>query len=254
MIDCSLIPSYECNLKCWFCMYDCGPNKKDVLDIKKAEYFISNVNFSMINQFGFYGGEISINLSLYQKFINLIPTNIPKFTITNGAWSRNPIDTENFINFITNNKIYTKISCTPEHKKYQNQEVLKKVCKENKNIKIKNNDDTKAKLLPMGRLSNQPFSCSFKCTRILPNQPFRIALEPDGSVIFQNCDGVYPKVGNYKSYLEEIEKNIHNLIERIGNLYLCLNVNCNSSCQICNGKRFSQLDNIYDEKGGIENV
>lgn len=214
MIDCSFIPSYECNLKCWFCMYNCGSNQKSTLDIEKTKYFISKINFSKINQFGFYGGEISINLDLYQKFIDLVPTHFPKFTITNGTWSRNLIDKEKFINFITTNKIYTKVSCTPEHIKHQNQKVLKEVCKEYKNIKIKENDDTKSKLLPMGRLSNRPFSCSFKCTKLSSNQPFRIALEPDGSVIFQNCDGIYPTVGSYKNSLEEIEKNIYELIEK----------------------------------------
>jgi len=214
MIDCSLIPSYECNLKCWFCMYDCGPNKKNILDIEKAKYFISKINFSKINQIGFYGGEISINLDLYQKFINLIPNEIPKFTITNGSWSRNLYNTNKFIRFVNNNKLYTKISCTPEHKKYQNKKVLKRVTRKYKNIKIKDNDDTKSKLLPMGRLSHHPFSCSFKCTKIPPKQPFRIALEPDGSVIFQNCDGVYPSIGSYKNSLEEIEKNIYHLIKK----------------------------------------
>jgi len=214
MIDCSFIPSYKCNLKCWFCMYNCDLDKKETLSIKKVKHFISKINFSKINQFGFYGGEISINLNLYQKFINLVPDDIPKFTITNGSWSTNSDNTEKFVKFVKNNKITTKISCTPEHKKHQNQEILQEVCKKYKNIKIKDNDDTKSKLLPMGRLSNRPFSCNFKCLKIPQGQPFRIALEPDGSIIFQNCDGVYPVIGNCTNSLEEIEENIYKLIEK----------------------------------------
>ncbi len=202
MFDLSFIPSYKCNLKCWFCMYDCSPSNKEKLDIEKAKNFITDIDLSKINQFGFYGGEISIDLPLYQKFINIIPKNIPKFTITNGSWSRSTKNTNIFLDFISKNNIYTKVSSTNEHKKFQNQEVLIEVVNKRKYkdiIKIKENDDTKTKLLPMGRLSNQGFSCSLKCTKIPSDQPFRIALEPSGNIMFQNCDGIYPIVGNYKN-------------------------------------------------------
>ncbi len=66
----------------------------------------------------------------------------------------------------------------------------------------------------MGRLSNRSSSCTFKCLKIPKNKPFRIALEPNGNIIFQNCDGIYPVIGNYKNSLKEIEKNIYKLIYR----------------------------------------
>ena len=215
MFDCSFIPSYQCNLKCWFCMYDCGPSKKDILDIDKARHFIVRMDLSKIHMFGFYGGEISINQKLYQQFINLTSSSIPRFTITNGVWSKNKIETRKFLDFIFHNNLYTKVSSTPEHIKNQDRRVLEALNRNHLfNVHLKKNDDTKAKLLPMGRLKDRPFSCTHKCKRIPKGDPYRIALEPNGEVIFQNCDGVYPVVGSYRSTLEEIKKNIHNIIKK----------------------------------------
>jgi len=82
-------------------------------------------------------------------------------------------------------------------------------------IWLKENDDIADGLHPMGRLSHMPFSCSFRCLKI---RPFRIALRPDGKVIFQCCDGVYPVVGDYTSTLDNIEWSIRNIIQ-----YKCSN-------------------------------
>jgi hypothetical protein len=213
MFDLSFIPSYKCDLKCWFCMYDCSPDNKEKLDIDKARHFIVRLDLSKIHMFGFYGGEISINQRLYQKFINLTSSKIPRFTITNGSWSKDKIKTRQFLDFIFYNNLETKVSSTPEHIRNQNREVLEALDRNNSfNIKLKENDDTKAKLLPMGRLANKTFNCSLKCTKVPKDHPYRIALEPNGEVIFQNCDGVYPVVGTYENSLEEIKNNIHNII------------------------------------------
>jgi len=215
MFDCSFIPSYECNLKCWFCMYDCGPDKKEVLDIDKAKYFVNRLDFDKIHMFGFYGGEISINQKLYQQFINLVPLNKPKFTITNGSWSKDKIETRKFLEFAFRNNLMIKVSRTPNHVKYQNKDVIWALNRTHLyNVYLKENDDTQSRLLPMGRLKNRSFSCTRKCTRIPDKNLYRIAMEPNGNVIFQNCDGVYPVVGKWYNSLEEIEKRICNIIEK----------------------------------------
>ncbi|MFW9871730.1 MAG: radical SAM protein [Candidatus Thorarchaeota archaeon] len=216
MFDLSFIPSYKCNLNCWFCMYDCGPDKIESLDINNAKYFIDNLDLSKIHMFGFYGGEVSVDKELYQKFIDLTPENIPRFTITNGSWSSDKDEAKKFLKFIYKNKLDTKISNTKEHRNFQDREFLNVLIKYTKpylKMYIKENDDTKSRLLPMGRLSRRPFSCSKKCTQV-DGDLYRIAMEPNGNIIFQNCDGVYPVVGNYKNTLEEIEERIYNIIEK----------------------------------------
>jgi hypothetical protein len=192
-------------------MYKGGPEQKQTLELCKAEHFLLNVDLSKINSFGFYGGEISVNMDLYQKFIDLTPRTKPRFTITNGTWSKDFEKAYQFIVFAINNLLWVKVSSTIEHKKHQNENRLKHLVELTQNlIHIKENDDTKSRLLPMGRLSNQPFSCTMRCLKM--KEPYRIAMQPDGNIIFQSCDGVYPIVGNWENSLSDIELNVRRII------------------------------------------
>jgi len=211
VFDLTFIPSFKCNLACWFCMYSGGPNHKNELSINKAKYFLRSLDLSKINAFGFYGGEISINMPLYQKFIDLTPKEIPRFTISNGSWTADSKLTWDFLHFIADNRLWVKVSATSEHKKWQNKERLEGCITLYKDlIYQKEHDDTKYHLLPMGRLANKPFSCTKKCLRM--PKPYRIAMTPTGDIIFQNCDGVYQIVGTWMSSLQGIEDNIKRIL------------------------------------------
>ena len=214
-IDLSIIPTHECNLQCWFCMYNSSPDNKNRLDYKLTKKFFKTVDWNIINSIGFYGGEISINMKLYQDFINLIPEDIPKFTITNGSWSKNRFNTLEFLEFAMINKLRIKVSNTAEHRKYQDTEFLKEIeTILEGNLFIKKNDDTLGKLLPMGRLIHQNKECTMKCKNVSKSvfsgdlDAFRMALEPNGSIILQSCDGRYPIIGNYYNSFNQIVENL----------------------------------------------
>lgn len=150
-IDLSIISSYKCNLTCWFCMYDAGPEKNEWLDLGKLKEFLLTVDWRKINSIGFYGGEVSQWLDKLQEYIDLIPDAVSKFCITNGSWSRDFILTGKFIDFVLDNKLWVKISNTDEHRKYQNVKLLKLLEKSSKGyILVKERDDTKSRLNPMG--------------------------------------------------------------------------------------------------------
>jgi len=210
--DFSIIPSLKCNLECPFCMYNSGPNVTTELNYIKTVKFLATVDWEMINSWGFYGGEPSINLPLYQKFIDLIPNNIPKFIITNGTWSVDTQDCLDFIRFVDNNKLHIVVSGTPYHMRYQNRVVLesfKEICPEGFTLK---EDD---KIQPMGRASKNNWKCTNKCTTY--DCATRIGLFPDGSILFQNCDGVYPYVQTYHNSFGLLKNNIDRIIKKCKN-------------------------------------
>jgi len=214
--DLSIIPSYECNLQCWFCMYECSSTNLKTLNYELTKQFIGTIDWSKIASFGFYGGEVSINIPMYQKFIDLIPKNIPKFIITNGAWSTDTIKTLDMISFIGKNELRTKVSNTAEHRRYQDITVLDDLERmSNGKIYVKKNDDTKGKLLSMGRLSHIPVECTKKCEDLsIPmngsEKVCRMGLEPNGDIILQSCDGRYPVVGSYRMTFEQIVERYKN--------------------------------------------
>ncbi|RJR07912.1 hypothetical protein C4588_06085 [Candidatus Parcubacteria bacterium] len=198
-IDFSFIPSLQCNLSCPFCMYDCSLEKIDELDFEKTKSFLKTVDWGMINSCGFYGGEVSINLELYQKFIDLVPDAIPKFTISNGAWSREPEMFSRFLNFLNRNELFLVVSGTEFHKRHQNLEVLKILKDEcSDGIRLKDGDE----IHPMGRARLDKWSCSNKCQT--HTNPIRLGLFPDGNILFQNCDGSYPIIQTYNQPFEGI--------------------------------------------------
>lgn len=211
-IDLSFIPSLECNIECPFCMYNAGPTNTDQLDFEKTKTFTKNINWNLINSIGFYGGEPSINMPLYQKFIDLIPSHISKFTISNGTWSNSLDETTNFFEFLMVNNLYLVISGTPYHKKHQNLMTLQILKNEfPDHIRLKDDD----KIHPMGRASKIDWTCTKKCQTF--DIPIRLGLFPNGNILFQNCDGVYPVV---QTYLDSFS----NIIERAGmTKYKCWN-------------------------------
>lgn len=183
-------------------MYDCSDKKTEMININNLRRFISTIHWNKINSIGLYGGEISQYISTCDEILNMIPKSIPKFCITNGSWTGadNYLGIR-FLYFCKTHDIKIVISSTSEHKKFQDQDVIKKLI-EYDNVILKE-DDTLNKMNPMGRLKKDDWSCGFKCKNI--NKPKRFAICPNGDTIFQNCDGVYPIVSNYMKDFDSLE-------------------------------------------------
>lgn len=201
-IDFSIIPSFRCNLNCWFCMYDCGPDNKTTLDYYKTLEFIMTFDWSQINAFGFYGGEPSIEMELYDDFIAMIPKDIYKFVITNGSWSTNSKKAVDFLRWCHLHSFHVIVSGTPEHVLNQNRSFLEELhdaCPDG--LELKKPDEIHAQ----GRAANHDWvekDCKFTCRRTDRNM--RLGLRPDGKVIFQNCHGEYHTVQTYNEPFDGI--------------------------------------------------
>lgn len=195
-IDFSIIPSFKCNLECWFCMYDCGPNNEIKLDYWETLSFISEFDWNKINAFGFYGGEPSIEMDLYQDFISMIPSKIPRFVITNGVWSNDLKFASAFLTWCSTNRLHIIVSGTPEHIANQDREYLEYLNRECPNgLELKKADVIHAQ----GRAKNYDNvsrDCEYTCQR--SDRNMRLGLRPDGNVIFQNCHGEYHTIQTYK--------------------------------------------------------
>jgi hypothetical protein len=196
-VDFSFIPSLRCNIECSFCMYDCSPRNNTILDIDDARIFLETVDWQRIGSWGFYGGEVSIEMDLYQKFIDLIRPSIPKFTITNGSWTNNEITRKEFFFFAYRNGLSVIVSGTNEHKAFQNSSIVSRLS-DCSGIHFKGDDD----IHPMGRAAREGWKCGKKC--LTHPQPIRLAMFPGGHIILQNCDGVYPVIGNYRDHFKDI--------------------------------------------------
>jgi len=220
-IDFSIMPSFYCNLRCWFCMYDCSPENRRVLDYKKTKVFISKFDWKLINAFGFYGGEPSIFTHSYEPFVCLIPDEIPRFVITNGTWSVSEDYTELFLNWCAKHRFHIIVSSTPDHIKYQNRVFLENLAKElDGALELKNPDEIHAQGRAKGH-DGVISDCKLTCQRTDRN--IRLGLKPDGNIVFQNCHGEYHVVQTYedefsgiiertnqivgKCYKQKIEKN-----------------------------------------------
>lgn len=213
-IDLSVVPSYECNLTCWFCMYDCGPDKKQQINLYDLASWFGSVDWDMINWVGVYGGEPSINIDLYESVLKMYPKGNPRFTISNGAWSIDKYKTLEFLSFVSRNRLYCRVSSTPEHKKAQDMRVIE-ILNNWRIIDYKENDDTKGILLPMGRLKDR--AKDFKCKRqcLTWEGGYRVAVRPEGTIIFQSCKGIYPVVSDiskpFSHAVEMINKGLENV-------------------------------------------
>ena len=84
-VDFSFMPSLQCDLSCAHCMYNSSPFNKAELDFDQTARFVETIDWRLINSCGFYGGEPGINTPMYERFMELVPSAIPKFTITDGT-------------------------------------------------------------------------------------------------------------------------------------------------------------------------
>jgi len=188
--DISFMATLKCDLECPFCMYDSSPEKDDIIDFDLLSGFIKTIDMDMVNAFGFYGGEPAVAMNLFGEVVELLPPQKPKFVITNGAWSTNPDKTEKFLSWAKSYNMKVFVSGTKYHQKFQDLKILEELAN-NGSVILKEPD---SKMLPMGKLSHAHVKCSKKCLSY--KCCTRIAVRPDNAIIFQNCDGVYPVIGN----------------------------------------------------------
>ncbi len=204
LYDFSLLPSLECDLSCWFCMYAAGPSNQTTLNHAKTAAYVATWDWSMIPTVGFYGGEPSINTELYQRFIDLLPPEKPRFTISNGAWSTDRDRTHDFLRWCGTNALRVIVSGTPEHTIHQNRKLLENMVESNEWLTVKGDDD----IHPMGRAAGT-VSCTQKCG--WHEQQTRLAVFPTGDIILQNCDGAYPVISDYTQPFGELDKHVRRI-------------------------------------------
>ena len=206
MYDLSFIYTKQCDLACSFCMYRSGPSVRDGINLTQLEMWLTSVDMSRIASFGVYGGEVSVAYEGFGACLDLVSyLGKPQFVLTNGSWSRDFGKTTEFLKFCNKYRLFVVVSGTAEHRRYQNREVLESLAEAQPNaFRLKPLEEN---FHAMGRLEGAiPFSCSGKC--IWWNRALRIAVQPDGAVIFQNCDGVYPIVGHIYETFAEIDARI----------------------------------------------
>lgn len=206
--DLSFMYTKRCDLACSFCMYRSGPAVQGTLDLAKLEHWLHTVDPERIASFGVYGGEPGIDLMGFGRCLVLAERIIgvrPRFVITNGTWSTDAARTERFLDWAGQHRLSIVVSGTPEHRKFQDRKVLENLAAQQPTaIRLKPEEEN---LHAMGRLEGKmPFSCSMKC--VSWDRALRIAVQPDGSVIYQNCDGVYPVVGTISETFTEIDSRV----------------------------------------------
>jgi len=198
MIELSIVYSFKCDLNCTFCMYNSSKEVSHTMNLKILKNFIKTIDWKQIKQIGIFGGEISLFINEYEKILSMIPSEVKIMCITNGTWSLNKTKTKKFLSFINKfrNIFLIKISNTNEHNKYQNKTILKEIT-ENDNRFIIKKDDTKNKLLPMGRLNLIENNCTKTC--LLNEESKRYTIFPNFDIMYQSCDGKNPIIGNIKN-------------------------------------------------------
>lgn len=209
-IDLSFIASLECDLACAHCMYDSSPRNKSRLNYERVRGWISTVDWDDIHACGFYGGEPALLLEWYERFIFLVPERIPKFIITNGTWSKDTKRTEEFLSFVDKHAMKVVVSGTKWHTGFQDVDVLLRL-KEQEKIIYKGEE---TQIIPMGRAS---LWMGNKCTTLCQrwNKPWRIAIHPTKDIIFQSCDGSYPKLQTLDEPFGAVEGNIRQLLTNV---------------------------------------
>ena len=206
--DLSFMYTKRCDLLCPFCMYSSGPQVTGELDLQRLADWLRTVDPSLIASFGVYGGEPGVDLHGFGSCLmraKLIVGDRPCFVITNGTWSTDPARTEEFIRWCTGHKLFVVVSGTPFHRKHQNRGVLEGLAQQYPSaIRLKPEEEN---FHAMGRLEGKmAFSCTKKCFGW--QRAHRIAVQPDGSILFQNCDGIYPIVGNIDEPFDVIDARI----------------------------------------------
>jgi len=207
MFDLSFIYTKRCDLECPFCMYSSGPDVNDSIDLDALAKWLGTVDMEHIASFGLYGGEVGIALAGFGACMDMATAlaDKPRFVITNGSWSTNIARTTEFIEFVMKYRCHVVVSGTPEHRRHQNRSVLEALKEEQPDaITLKPKDEN---FHAMGRLEGKmKFSCSMKC--MWWEKASRIAVQPDGTIIYQNCDGVYPVVGNLSEPFDVVRERV----------------------------------------------
>ena len=205
LIDLSIMPWLQCDLECPHCMYDAGPeNYTSWMSTRMLGEFLRTVNWNDINSVGFYGGEMFLDLKGFSQYIKKVvsaqeyagikPRKMkPMWCISNGTFSQSNSLFSNVIRFAHIHKLRVYISTTPYQKAHQHPRITSAVSNTS-NFRFKK-DDTKGRLLPMGRNYVEDWYCTRRCMRL---ERDRLAIKPNGDVIYQKCDGIYPTIASIK--------------------------------------------------------
>lgn len=178
----------------------------DAINIGQLRDWLTTVDMSRIASFGAYGGEVGIALDGFSACLDLVAhLDRPQFVITSGSWSTSAERTAEFLRFCAKYRMFIVVSGTPEHRRHQNRAVLEMLAAQQpKAFRLKPLEEN---FHAMGRLEGKmPFSCSQKCMSW--KRALRIAVQPDGTIIFQNCDGIYPVVGNIQEPFANTDKRV----------------------------------------------
>lgn len=208
LIDLSFMASLECDLACAHCMYSSSPRTTERLDYERVAAWVQTVDWTQVHACGFYGGEPAILLDWYSQFVELVPREIPKFCITNGAWSRSWLKTMEFVLWAERYSLSVVVSGTRWHTPYQDRARLEELAASTTCYVLKGEE---AQIIPMGRGENllmapAPKRCTQVCLRW--TKPWRVALHPTRGIIFQSCDGRYPHLQSLEEPFSAIVPNI----------------------------------------------
>ena len=209
MYDLSFMYTKKCDLTCAFCMYSSSPKVGDAMDLAALWGWLETVDFDRVASFGAYGGEVGIALDGFGACFDLVAhIDRPHFVITNGTWSVDTDRTTEFLEFCAKYRCHIVVSGTPWHRRHQNRKVLEALAEEQPEaFRLKPVEEN---FHAMGKLEGKmKFSCSTKCMSW--DRALRIAVQPDGTIIFQNCDGVYPVVGHLGEPFSVIDERVMNM-------------------------------------------
>jgi len=209
LYDLSFMYSKHCDLACTFCMYSSNPQVHDRLNIQHLRRWLKTLRWSWINAIGIYGGEPTLFLDENRVILDLCNGSVPRFMITNGTWSQNIIDTTRVMLWAQNYHVKIFVSGTDQHVPFQNRAMLEMLARDYPTqVRLKGPD---TQILPMGNLLGAPVRCTEKCMRARLQAPTRIAIQPDGTIIYQTCDGVYPVIGSIEESFDILNLRIREM-------------------------------------------
>lgn len=138
-----------------------------------------------------------------------VSRSMPRFIITNGTWSKNIVDTTKFMLWVEQHRLEVFVSGTDQHVSFQDRTMLEDLAARYPKIVHLKKADTQ--ILPMGKLFGAPVKCTAKCMR--QDVPTRLAVQPDGSIIYQTCDGVYPVIGSLNDSFSAVMTRVEHYIK-----------------------------------------
>lgn len=100
-----IILSYQCNLTCLHCLYNCRGNWKDWIGVEKFEEYLKTLkNISSFISLHLTGGEPFINFPLLLESVKICKNyEIPFFVETNCYWAKNEEATKEKLNKLKEN-------------------------------------------------------------------------------------------------------------------------------------------------------